>query len=102
MDMTVMLSVLITSFLNLGLAFMLIKDDLAGPASAFFSSTLFQVLLYSNSIAESSVSYGPLQCNGTTYTLHGTYTAAYFGNLAVLWYTARQPPMARHHPLLMI
>ena len=34
MDMTVMLSVLITSFLNLGLAFVLTKDDFAGPASA--------------------------------------------------------------------
>ena len=82
MDVAVMISVMVSAWLNLALALVLYTTErFADPARAFFSHALAVWVLYGYGLMESSGT-GALVCSGGTFSLPKTYAAAYFGGLA--------------------
>jgi len=95
MDVSVLLSVLVCSIINLLLALVYYTtDQFRGSAKAFFNLSACLCLLYAFSLAQSTTNgRGPICCDHgqqrTDYSLRLTYRAAYFGGL-----TLHQPPAA--------
>lgn len=82
LDVAVMISVMVSAWLNLALALVLYTTErFADPARAFFSHTLAVWVLYGYGLMESSGT-GALVCASGTFSLPKTYAAAYFGGLA--------------------
>ena len=93
LDVSVLLSVLVCSVMNLVLALVYpTQAQFKGAAKALLNLALCLLLLYSLSLAQSTANdASPICCEGggNTFSLRLTFRAAYFGGLAL-----HQPPAA--------